>query len=341
MFESENEALRSKSSENETTTEVTFSQSFSATGGEDTVVLSTVAYDAYAYTAYYPGVNGTLEESPYIIYVPRGGADSVKTASLTYEDYLTFIPYANGVLPDLKDVFTHTVGKPETYPHIAPSGVNVEAGSIITHPRLSTFPSNTGSQTLTIDITEETSQTTSAGSSISAKLGGVRSNPFTVKVTEYQTPVWIEADKSEIDFGSMRFDYSKGTPSAKTQYVTVKSLHSELQEDFTATLEENSDFEIVEPLSSSTLYAKDLANSTATVSIAPKKGLAVGTHTGTLTITNGITAAYVTLSYTVDSLENGEIQIPISTSGAYAKVFLLDSVSNMHPLCEELRIPLS
>lgn len=490
VFESENEALRSRSEENETTTEVTFSQSFSATGGEDTVVLSTVAYDAYAYTAYYPGVNGTLEESPYIVYVPRGGADSVKTASLTYEDYLTFIPYANGVLPDLKDVFTHTVGKPETYPHTAPSGVNVEAGSIITHPRLSTFPSNTGSQTLTIDITEETSQTTSAGSSISAKLGGgveteaedifgladmgtkitvgyvsekeyesgkitttavgtsfegtvfgqgdgmnvsgsgeakadfnwrllhyiyrsgedntlqrfpvityitsgvtqpqgviptsvkvspasrtveqvgpktpnhiakasftvtaadvtreaytalegaphgmsldshgnigtsspfsfdivlngnvkpgeyelvlnvggVRSNPFTVKVTEYQTPVWIAADKSEIDFGSMRFDYSKGTPSAKTQYVTVKSLHTELQEDFTAILDENSDFEIVEPLSSSTLYAKDLPNSTTTVGIAPKKGLAVGTHTGTLTITNGITAAYVTLSYTV------------------------------------------
>ncbi len=489
VFESENEALRSKSQEKENTTEVTFSQSFSATGGEDTVVLSTVAYDAYAYTAYYPGAGGALQESPYIVYVPRKGSDSVKIASLNYEDYLEFIPYADGVLPDLKDVFTHTPGHPETYPHTAPSDANVLSGSIITHPRLATFPSNTGSQTLTIDITEETTQTTSAGWSVSAKLGGgveteaegifgladmgtkvtvgsvtekeyeagkitttavgtsfegtvfgqgdgmnvsgsgeqkadfnwrllhyvyqstdgseqrfpvityitsgvtqpqgviptsvkvtptsktleqvgpktvnhvnkasftvtaagitreaytalegaplgmeldahgnigtsapfsfdivingnvkpgeypvvlnvggVRSDPFTVKVTEYVTPVWIEADKTELDFGNMRFNYAKGTPAAETQFVTIKSLHTELQSDFTAELNENSDFEITSPLSSSTLYAKDLANSAATVGIAPKKGLSVGTHTGTLTVTNGITAAYVTLVYTV------------------------------------------
>ena len=130
-------------------------------------------------------------------------------------------------------------------------------------------------------------------------VGGVRSDPFTVKVTEYVTPVWIEADKTELDFGNMRFNYAKGTPAAETQFVTIKSLHTELQSDFTAELNENSDFEITSPLSSSTLYAKDLANSAATVGIAPKKGLSVGTHTGTLTVTNGITAAYVTLVYTV------------------------------------------
>ena len=58
MFETETEALVSSSSENENTNEVTFTQSFSASGGEDTVVLTTVGYDAYAYTAYYPGETG-------------------------------------------------------------------------------------------------------------------------------------------------------------------------------------------------------------------------------------------------------------------------------------------
>ena len=44
-------------------------------------------------------------------------------------------------------------------------------GSVISL-KLSTFPSNTGSQTLTTEITEEMTETTSTGSSISVKLGG-------------------------------------------------------------------------------------------------------------------------------------------------------------------------
>lgn len=491
VFESESEAMRSDSKSDERTTEVSYTQSFSATGGEDTVVLTTVGYDAYAYTAYYPGADGGTAETPYVVFVPRGGSDAIKIATLNYEDYLEFIPYAKGTLPELKDVFTHTVGKPETYPHTSPSGSAVLGGSIMEHPKLSGFPSNTGSNTLSIDITNETTQTTSSGSSVSAKLGGgieaeaegifnmvdmgtkvtggyvsekeyecgriktnavgtsfegtvfgqgdgmnvsgsgekrayfnwrllhyihssgekndlqqfpvvtyitsgviqpegvvptsvtvsppgatveqvgpktegyvntasftvtakdvtreaytalegapvgmtldtggsnisvgtpyafgikingnvqpgkyalrlnvggVLSDPFTVNVTEYEVPHWIEAQSKELDFGSMRFNYGRGTPAAPEQTVTVKNIHTEQVKNLTASLDEDSPFEITTPLSSSLLYAKGLDNSAATIGIRPKSGLSIGEHTGTLTVTNGITAAFVDLKYTV------------------------------------------
>lgn len=491
VFESESEAMKNSTLESEETKEVTYTQSFSTSGGEDTVVLATVGYDAYAYTAYYPGENGEFKETDYVVYVPRNGADAMKIASLNYEDYLELVPYSNEALPDLRDVFTHTVGKPETYPKNTSNINNALNGSIMEHKNLSTFPSNFGSQTLSVDITEETAETSSTGSSVSSKLGGgveveaegifnlvdtgtkvtggavsekehgrgrittkavgtsyegtvfgqgdgmnvsgsgeqkagfnwrllhyiydfkednfvqqfpvityiiprvdqpegvipasvsvtpssqtveqvgpkteghinsanfsvtspgvtreaytalegaplgmtldtgganigsggpfafsvkingnvkpgvyplklniggVLSNEFKLTVKEYEAPVWIEADKTELDFGSMRYSYSRGTPSADAQTVTVKNIHSEKLEGFYAELDENSDFEIINELSARTLYAKDLANSEATIGIAPKKGLDIGTHTGTLTVTNGVTAAYVSLKYVV------------------------------------------
>lgn len=491
VFESEAESMNSSSSGREETEEVSYTQSFSASGGSDTVVLSTVAYDAYSYTAYYPGTNGELAESPYIVYVPRGGSDSIKIAAINYDDYLEFVKYADGALPDLKDVFTHMVGKPETYPQEAPSGSGVLNGSVLMHTKLAGFPSDESSQTLSIDITKETSETTASGSSVSVKLGGgyeaeaddifglvntgskitvgsssekeyesgkirtnavgtsfegtvfgqgdgmnvsggteekayfnwrllhyihdfndgdsvqqfpvvtyitsgvvqpsgvvpdslsvtpsemsveqvgpktegyvnevgftakitgvtreaytalegaplgmtlntgggnigtsgsypfgikinsnvkpgryelclnvggVRSNTFTVVVDKYTDPIWIETDKSELDFGRMRYRYSGGTPSADAQTVTVKNIYTEQIKNLYAELDENSDFEITEALSSNLLYAKDLENSTATVKIAPKRGLDVGIHTGTLKISNGVTSAFVSLKYTV------------------------------------------
>lgn len=491
VFEAESEAMSSSSSGREESVEVSYTQSFSASGGGDTVVLSTVAYDAYSYTAYYPGANGELAESPYVVYVPHGGSDSIRIASLNYGDYLRFAKYADGALPELGDVFTHTVGKPETYPGKAPSGAGVLSGSVITHNKLAGFPSDTSSQTLSIDITKETSETTSSGSSVSVKLGGgfeaeaddifglvntgskisigsssekeyesgkiktnavgttfegtvfgqgdgmnvsggsderayfnwrllhyihnfkdgdsvqqfpvvtyitsgviqpsgvvpgslsvspakmsveqvgpktagyvnevgftaqiegvsresytalegaplgmtlntggsnigqsgsypfgIRinsnvkpgeyelmlnvggklSNPFVVVVEKYTDPVWIETDSAELDFGSMRYNYYAGTPAAAAQTVTVKNIHTESIANLSAELDENSDFEITEQLSPSLIYAKDLQNSTAAVKVAPKKGLGIGEHTGTLKITNGVTSAFVTLRYNV------------------------------------------
>ena len=487
VFESEFEAMKSSGLENERMTEVSYTQSFSTSGGEDTVVLTTVAFDAYAYTAYYPGEDGKVSEAPYIVCVPRNSADAIRTASISYDDYLDFRQYAEGVLPDLSDVFTHKIGSPDSYPKDAPSGTHILKDSVIRHQNLSGFPSNTGSQTLTIDITKETTQTTSAGSSVSAKLGGgfeseaddvlglvdmgtkvtggsvtekehennrittnavgttfegtvfgqgdgmntggektraefnwrllhyvydfsegdsfqqfpvityivtgvnnpqgvtptsltvspeskaveqvgpktedlvnritfnaaapglsrepyialegapvgmtldtggaiasapfafnikingsVKpgeyplqlnvggrlSNTFTVNVTPYTDPIWIETDKTELDFGSMRYKHSSSgaaTPSADTQYVTVKNIHTAAVDNLAVYFDDSSLFEVKEPLSA-TLLAP---NSTATVGIAPKKGLSVGTHTGTLTVSNGVTAATLTLKYTV------------------------------------------
>ena len=491
VFESEIEEMSSSSFEAEKSVEVSYSRSYSASGGSDTVVLSTVAYDAYSYTAFYPNEKGSPTSSPFIVYVPRGGSDSVKIASINYEDYVEFSKYAKGALPDLSKVFTHTVGKPETYLHTTPSGTNVVNESILTHTDLAGFPSDESSQTLSIEITNETSQTTSSGSSVSVKLGGgveaeaedifgmvdfgskitaggvtekeyesgkiktkavgtsfegtvfgqgdgmnvsggkdekayfnwrllhyiyryndgnaekqfpvvtyitsgvtqpagviptalsvspaamsveqvgpkttgyvneigfvasiegvtreaytalegaslgmtlntgdgnigvsgsypfgirinsnvkpgaytlrlnvggVLSNPFTVTVTEYTDPIWIKADSETLDFGSMRYNYAKGTPTTDAQTVTIRNIHTETIQNLTASLDENSDFEITEALSSPLLYAKGLDNSSATVAVAPKKGLDIGTHTGTLKISNGVTSAFVTLTYTV------------------------------------------
>ena len=493
VFEAESEALESSSSEKENSLEVSYTQSFSASGGEDTVVLATVGYDAYLYTAYYAGENGVRAETPYVVYVPHRGSDSVKTASLTRSDYNAFAEYAAEVLPDLDDVFGHTPGKPETYPHNEPSGKNILGGSVMIHKSVGTFPAGKGSQTQSIEITKEKSDTTSAGMSVSAKLGGgietsaenilkyveagtkitggyvqekeyergrietsavgtsfegtvfgqndgfnadggkksagfnwkllhyvydfnkensmqrfpvvtyitsdvtqpegtipsavtvspinaasgtmeqvgpatpsyinktsfkvlakgvtreaytalegapfgmslytggtnigsegpltfdiiingnvkpgsyelylnvggVLSNKFTVEVTPYEERIWITADKTEIDFGSMRFDEVKGTPSAAAQTVTVSSIHNERLDGFAASLSENSPFEITGELSALSLAPKGADGDSATVRVAPKKGLSVGTHTDTLTVSNGQTAAYVTLLYTV------------------------------------------
>ena len=494
VFESESEAMQSSTIDKEKTREVTYTQSFSTSGGEDTVVLTTIGYDAYAYTAYYPGTDGKLASSDYVVYVPRDGSDAIKTATLTYEDYLAFRPYANGALPDLSDVFSHTIGEPDTYPMDTPNHSHVLSGSVMSYPRTSTFPSNLGSQTMSIDITEQTSETTSAGSSVSTKIGGgieaeaegifnlvdvgtkvtvgssttrehesgrittsavgtsfegtvfgqgdgmnvsgsgeqkadfnwrllhyiynakegdrvqqfpvvtyilsgvknpggvvpnsvtvspikntieqvgpatpnfestaefsviadgvtreaytaledapqgmtlkangnvaqsgafyfgisinsnvqpgtynvrlnvggKRSDPFPVIVTPYTAPVWLDTDVKELDFGSVRVSEVRGTPAAAAQTVTVSNLHTEALQGLTASMQSGDDspFTVTTALSSPTLAAKGTSGDTATVQVAPKKGLGVGTHTDTLIIQNAQTKTPVALTYTVTS----------------------------------------
>ncbi len=492
VFETEGEVMKHSNIENEKNVEVSYTQSFSTSGGEDAVVLATVGYDAYSYTAYYPGTDGKETSSPYIVYVPRGGSDAVKMTSISYDDYLALNQYAEYALPNLDEVFTHSIGKPESYPHSEPSGVNIVKGSVMSYPGVSTFPTTTGSHTLSMEITEETTDVTSTGGSVSAKLGGgleaeaddilgmanvgtqivvgsvtekefengrivanavgtsfegtvfgqgegmnvsgtglakgdfnwrllryvytnnpgknknivtqefpvityitsqnvtqpggviptsvkvtpsaqsvdetgpikykntknftveaagvsretrveldgaplgmtlepvsigssraitfgvsidgnveagsydlklkvggVESNTFTLNVNEYSAPVYLGADKKSIDFGSIRYDYSGTKPTCDTQYVTIENISTTQVENLTAELGDGSPFEISEDLSRTTLYANGLANSTATVGIRPKKGLAVGVHNGALTVTNRETSIATTLKVTI------------------------------------------
>lgn len=490
VFEVESEALRSSFSEQENSLEISYTQSFSASGGADTIILATVGYDAYLYTAFYEGEDGTRTETPYVVYVPHKGSDSVKTASLSRADYNEFAKYAADALPDINSIFGHTAGKPETYPHSAPTGNNIQNGSVMIHKSVSGFPANNSAQTQSIEITKEKANTSSAGMSVSTKLGGgtevsaenilkyaeigtkitggyvqekeyergkietravgttfegtvcgqgdgfntdggtkkasfnwkllhyiydfnqenavqrfpvityitsdvtqpegvipssvtvspasaqisqvgpatdgyisrasftvtapgvsreaytalegapfgmslytggtnigssdpypfdvlingnvkpgsydlqlniggVLSNTFTVTVTPYEAPTWIAADTAELDFGSVRYDKVGGTPAAASQTVTVSNIHTAALNGFSASLGEDSPFEITQSLSSSSLAAQGTSGDSATVRVAPKKGLEVGTHTDTLTLANSQTAAYVSLTYTV------------------------------------------
>lgn len=131
------------------------------------------------------------------------------------------------------------------------------------------------------------------------KVGGVESNTFTLNVNEYSALIYLGADKKSIDFGSIRYDYSGTKPTCDTQYVTIENISTTQVENLTAELGDGSPFEISEDLSRTTLYANGLANSTATVGIRPKKGLAVGVHNGALTVTNRETSIATTLKVTI------------------------------------------
>lgn len=130
-------------------------------------------------------------------------------------------------------------------------------------------------------------------------VGGVLSNPFTINVTPYEMPIWLKTDKDSLDFGTMRYNYSRGTPAAAEQTVTVSNIHTSSIQGLKAVLDDDSPFTITSQVSSSQLSPKGSSSDSATVKVAPKSGLEIGTHTDTLTITNEVTAAFVTLTYTV------------------------------------------
>ena len=501
VFEQEMEYMRSSTTEKEYSTSVSFSQGYAASGGADTVVLSTVAFDGYAYTAYYPGEDGTTTESDYIVYVPRGGEGAVRVASVNADDYAGYAQYANGALPDLSKVFTHTVGDPNTYPQPGSSEEvdmssipNAVKGTILVHESLANLPADLSEQDQSIEFTKSFSEANSVGSSVSSqigggveaetdkifkyatyasqvtggsvseksyesgkvktnvegvsvggvvygqgdgantsggtgkaffgwrlltylyefkdeesgisqrfpvvtyllsniqdpvgvtptrlqvdpletnevqqvgpatvgftssvefkaevagvtraaatelvdapdgmelsignisssgtiyfeitidsnvkpgeyplylKVGGKLSNPFSVVVKEYTAPEWLGADPAEIDFGEMRYLYSSASgadPRVDPQTVTISNTSSSEVNNLKAVLDPDSDFAITEDLSSNALYPYGSDKSMATVKVAPKAGLAAGTHTGTLMVSNSKTGVLIPLKYTV------------------------------------------
>lgn len=175
-WETEQESTKAMTSDAEQMNEIAHTSSFSTVGGENTVVLTTAAYDGYRYTIHYPNEDtGQTATSDFTVLIPRGGASALKVASVNYEDYEKMRPFAKEALPDLSNVFKHTVGKPETYPAsevAAITGVSTAPNSTIISQDFKTFPANSGSQSLGIEITKTNTGITASSYSITNKNGG-------------------------------------------------------------------------------------------------------------------------------------------------------------------------
>ncbi|MDO4562904.1 MAG: fibronectin type III domain-containing protein [Clostridia bacterium] len=170
----------------ENTTEFTYTAEHGTMGGNDSVMLATIAYDAYHYKMSYPGPNNTMLETDHTIVVPRDGNDSMKTVTLGLGKYNEFREYINArtpegkaeVLPDLSPVLTHTVGKPATYPDansITDSTPNILAGSIVAAPESVKFPmgdASTGYSSQSIAMSAASSESTSLAITQTTTLGG-------------------------------------------------------------------------------------------------------------------------------------------------------------------------
>ena len=86
--------------------------SYSATAGEDVVVLFSIPLEVYEYTAYTSNGDGTYTEQAMTVNIPRTTAVQVMPLD-TYEniakDYENILPKISG------SILTHTVGEPSTY----------------------------------------------------------------------------------------------------------------------------------------------------------------------------------------------------------------------------------
>ncbi|MCL2300223.1 MAG: VCBS repeat-containing protein, partial [Firmicutes bacterium] len=155
--------------ETEKMSTVTYSIEKSAPAGTDVVLLATNAFDVYTYTLYSPtGDNptGRYGEEDYVVVVPRNDRYASKLIDVSYDEYKEFRRNdTKDILPDLSEVFTHTPGKPETYPETTPAFAENTLLSIPSqYPRVS-------STALSIETTEEVTNTKLESNTVSAKLG--------------------------------------------------------------------------------------------------------------------------------------------------------------------------
>ena len=172
IFEQESEWMNHAAKELEETKTFVYTETYSTQGGENSVVISTAAFDAYNYTAFYPGEDGTVKSTPYTVVIPRGGEASLLSTTIPYEDYLALIPYAEGLLPTLEDIFP-TPGDPTSYPSfISRVGDHIVDNSVMSFGYNNSFPTGKGAVDQTIETANDTSTVNSSGSSVSVKLGG-------------------------------------------------------------------------------------------------------------------------------------------------------------------------
>ncbi len=166
-----------------------FTNGFSIGPTGNQVILATQAYDVYTYEMFTPNdddPNGLADysSSGYNAVVPRD--TDMPHRIISYDSYrLLRANDTKGVLPDLSQVFSHTLGKPETYPSGVPNGSFVlEDSTAVT--KSSYVGSNNAAATYGFGISEETTKNTSQTNAVSARLGAgidVETDFFDMRVT--------------------------------------------------------------------------------------------------------------------------------------------------------------
>jgi len=167
----------------------------------------------------------------------------------------------------------------------AVSVANLPAGVTVGNSGNVTISGNSGTLTLTVADTAPAGTT----GTLVLTLDGATSAAFSIVIGEPAPATYtIKADPTSMNFSSLTEGYT--TPAAQTVTITNTGNSS-----VTLTQPTGTNYTIG-ALSTTTLAA----NGTATFTVAPKAGLAVGTHNETLTVsTDHSTNATVDLSFTV------------------------------------------
>jgi hypothetical protein len=198
------EVTNAMTSEAESMSGIEHEISFSAAGGQDKVVLTTAAFDCYKYKIHYPNEQtGVIEVKDFTVLIPRDGTDALKLAQITYDDYEAMRPYSKGALPNLSGVFSHTIGKPQSYTGV---GINVATDSRLVSANYSSFPTDNGATTLSMTITKENTSVTGSSTSISSAMGGgADADGEFFDIIGVETDIeYMDKDGMEIEHGAIR-----------------------------------------------------------------------------------------------------------------------------------------
>ena len=162
---------------------------YTTMGGQDSVVLYAVPFDIFEYTMYYPkDVEGTkYDNAPYQVRIPYEPVVSVIPISKYNKVYAEY----SDILPDVdKEVFTHTLGEPSSYP--TPSDVTASKFNdcIFDAGKLVGVGSGGSSVTQSVSITNENGKGTTNSNKVSFKAGlgaGIKAGDTTIGVESVAT----------------------------------------------------------------------------------------------------------------------------------------------------------
>ena len=157
---------------------------------------------------------------------------------------------------------------------------------------------------------------------------------FNVKfvVTEALTPA-ITLNQSNIDFGSATVGYS-AAPAAQT--VTVTSTGTAATGELTVSVDNTSDFNVSPATIASLNASTESTGKTASITVQPKTGLAVGEHNATVTVRGtGVTPQSFNVKFVVSEAPKAVLVFGDSTRGIGCT--LKEGYTNPDPLVIPLK----